>query len=262
MFYALLTIFAAAVAAVDQWTKVLAQQYLTGTTVTIIPDWLQLHYITNDGMALSLFRGGRWMFVALTAVYLAVVVWAIAKKHIYKKPELWCLAAVWAGGVGNAIDRVVHGYVVDMFEVEFINFAVFNVADAAVCVGAALLVIYCLVSYKKEKKEFSAIFARGRASIIIDIRGALLKKALGYDYEEEKKVGRKDKNGENIMIVEKYKRHQPPSETAAAMLLRNYDTKWIDKDNATTELKKQEFELRKTISESNNFDLDWEDKND
>ena len=106
MFYALLTIFAAAVAAVDQWTKVLAQQYLTGTTVTIIPGWLQLHYITNDGMALSLFRGGRWMFVALTAVYLAVVVWAIAKKHIYKKPELWCLAAITGGAIGNLIDRV------------------------------------------------------------------------------------------------------------------------------------------------------------
>lgn len=104
MFYALLTIFAAAVAAVDQWTKVLAQQYLTGTTVTIIPGWLQLHYITNDGMALSLFRGGRWMFVALTAVYLAVVVWAIAKKHIYKKPELWCLAAITGGAIGNLIE--------------------------------------------------------------------------------------------------------------------------------------------------------------
>ena len=134
-----------------------------------------------------------------------------------------------------------------------------TITEIATALNIAESTIY---KYKKEKKEFSAIFARGRASIIIDIRGALLKKALGYDYEEEKKVGRKDKKGENIMIVEKYKRHQPPSETAAAMLLRNYDTKWIDKDNATTELKKQEFELRKTISESNNFDLDWEDKND
>lgn len=133
-----------------------------------------------------------------------------------------------------------------------------TITEIATALNIAESTIY---KYKKEKKEFSAIFARGRASIIIDIRGALLKKALGYEYEEEKKVGRKDKNGENIMIVEKYKRHQPPSETAAAMLLRNYDTKWIDKDNATTELKKQEFELRKAISESNNFDLDWEEKN-
>ena len=133
-----------------------------------------------------------------------------------------------------------------------------TITEIATALNIAESTIY---KYKKEKKEFSAIFARGRASIIIDIRGALLKKALGDEYEEEKKVGRKDKNGENIMIVEKYKRHQPPSETAAAMLLRNYDTKWIDKDNATTELKKQEFELRKAISESNNFDLDWEEKN-
>lgn len=133
-----------------------------------------------------------------------------------------------------------------------------TITEIATALNIAESTIY---KYKKEKKEFSAIFARGRASIIIDIRGALLKKALGYDYEEEKKVGRKDRNGENIMIVEKYKRHQPPSETAAAMLLRNYDTKWIDKDNATTELKKQEFELRKAISENNNFDLDWEEKN-
>ena len=133
-----------------------------------------------------------------------------------------------------------------------------TITEIATALNIAESTIY---KYKKEKKEFSAIFARGRASIIIDIRGALLKKALGYDYEEVKKVGRKYKKGENIMIVEKYKRHQPPSETAAAMLLRNYDTKWIDKDNATTELKKQEFELRKAISESNNFDLDWEEKN-
>ena len=133
-----------------------------------------------------------------------------------------------------------------------------TITEIATALNIAESTIY---KYKKEKKEFSAIFARGRASIIIDIRGALLKKAFGYEYEEETKVGRKDKNGENIMIVEKYKRHQPPSETAAAMLLRNYDTKWIDKDNATTELKKQEFELRKAISESNNFDLDWEEKN-
>ena len=79
---------------------------------------------------------------------------------------------------------------------------------------------------------------------------------MGYDYEEEKRVGRKDGNGENIVVVEKYKKHQPPSETAAAMLLRNYDENWLDKDSATTQLKQQEFELRKAIADSNNFDLD------
>lgn len=112
-----------------------------------------------------------------------------------------------------------------------------------------------LNKYKAEKKELTDAFARGRASIVIEIRGALLKKALGYEYEEEKRVGRKDGNGENIILVEKYKKHQPPSETAAAMLLRNYDETWIDKDSATTQLKQQEFELRKAIADSNNFNL-------
>lgn len=113
-----------------------------------------------------------------------------------------------------------------------------------------------LNKYKAEKTELSAAFACGRANIVIDIRAALLKKALGYDYEEEKRVGRKDANGENVVIVEKYKKHQPPSETAAAMLLRNYDETWIDKDSVTTQLKQQEFELRKAIADNNNFDLE------
>jgi transposase len=112
-----------------------------------------------------------------------------------------------------------------------------------------------LNKYKAEKKELSDAFARGRASIVIEIRGALLKKALGYDYEEEKRVGRKDGKGENIVLVEKYKKHQPPSETAAAMLLRNYDESWLDKDSTTTQLKQQEFELRKAMADNDIFDL-------
>lgn len=128
-----------------------------------------------------------------------------------------------------------------------------TVSEIAKALNIAESTIY---KYKAEKKEFAAAFARGRANIIIEIRGALLRKALGYDYEEEKRVGRKDGKGENIVLVEKYKKHQPPSETAAAMLLRNYDENWLDKDSTTTQLKQQEFELRKAISESNNFDLD------
>ena len=110
--------------------------------------------------------------------------------------------------------------------------------------------------YKKEKKEFSDAFARGREKVVIEIKAALLKKALGYEYEEEKRVGKKDKDGEQIILVEKYKRHSPPSETAARMLLNNYDETWRDNDNATASLKKQEMELKKAIAEANNFDLD------
>lgn len=147
MFYVLLALFTAAVAAVDQLTKALAAARLAGSTLVLIPGFLQLHYITNDGMALSLFRGGRWVFVVLTAAYLALVVWAIAKKHIYKKPELWCVAAITGGAVGNLIDRVATGQVVDMICIPW--FSTFNVADLFITFGAVIFVLYVLLKDKE-----------------------------------------------------------------------------------------------------------------
>ncbi len=120
------------------------------------------------------------------------------------------------------------------------------------------IAVSTLHRYKAEKKELKDAFARGREQIVIDIKAALLKKALGFEYEEEKKVGRKDKDGENIILVEKYKRYSVPSETAAAMLLRNYDENWRDQDKASAELRRQEADLRKAIAEANNFDLNLE----
>lgn len=128
-----------------------------------------------------------------------------------------------------------------------------TVTEIANALGIAESTLY---KYKNEKAELSAAFARGRAQIVIDIRAALLKKALGYEYEEEKILARKDADGENIVLIETHKKHQPPSETAGAMLLRNYDKEWTDKDKATTDLKQQEFELRKAIADSNTFDID------
>ena len=128
-----------------------------------------------------------------------------------------------------------------------------TVQEIATAFGIAESSIY---KYKKEKKEFAKAFARGREKVVIEIKAALLKKALGFNYEEEKRVGRKDKNGENIVLVEKYTRYCVPSETAANMLLRNYDENWRDNDKATAELKKQEADLRKSIAAANNFDLE------
>ena len=113
-----------------------------------------------------------------------------------------------------------------------------------------------LYKYKKEKPEFSAAFARGREKVVIDIKAALLKKALGYEYTEEKAVAKKDKDGDNVVMIETYKKHQPPSETAAAMLLRNYDKNWQDNDSAAKRLKEQELELKKAIAKATNFDLE------
>ena len=103
MLYLLLALFTAAIVAVDQLTKYLAAANLVGKTVTLIPGWLQLHYITNDGMALSLLRGARWLFVVMTAVYLAVVIYVLVKKWFKKTPELWCIAAITGGAFAPTI---------------------------------------------------------------------------------------------------------------------------------------------------------------
>lgn len=119
-----------------------------------------------------------------------------------------------------------------------------------------------LNKYKAEKTELADAFARGREQVVIEIKAALLKKALGFEFEEEKKVGRRDKDGENIILIEKYKRYSAPSETAAAMLLRNYDKEWRDNDMKSAQIRQQEHDLRRAIAEANNFDLNLTGENE
>jgi hypothetical protein len=114
-----------------------------------------------------------------------------------------------------------------------------------------------LCKYKNEKKELKDAFARGRESIVFEIKAALLKKALGYEYKEKKTVAKTNENGDPVIVaVEEHAKHQPPSETAANMLLRNYDKEWCDSDKGTADLKKQKLNLEKAIAKANNFDLD------
>ena len=154
MLYAALTVFAALIVAADQFSK-----YLTVANIPLgghIPviDWLfQLTYIQNDGMAFSMLRGGRWFFLVVTVFALALIVLAIAKKWVNHPTGLWALASIAGGAVGNLIDRVRFGYVIDMIEVTFMEFAVFNVADCFVVCGAVLLVIYVFFFDKKEEKH-------------------------------------------------------------------------------------------------------------
>ena len=143
MLYVYLTLFAAAIVALDQWTKALAAAQLTDVVDVLIPGWLELRYTTNDGMALSMLSGARWLFVVVGVLFVALVVWAVAKKHITKKPELWCIAAITGGAIGNLIDRVATGKVIDMICVPW--FSTFNVADIFITVPAVLLILYVLI---------------------------------------------------------------------------------------------------------------------
>ena len=137
--------------AADQAVKYWALTSLQAQhTIPLIPDVFHLTYVENRGAAFSLFAqfDSRWIFVILACVITAAIVIALHKKVMQTALGRWSLVLVAAGALGNAIDRVVHGFVVDLFDFRLIHFPVFNVADIFICVGGALFVIYFLFQHK------------------------------------------------------------------------------------------------------------------
>ena len=152
MFYVLLAAVAAVIVILDQVSKalVVANIPLDGY-VEAIPGLFHLTYIRNTGAAFSMLEGQRIFFLVITAVFLGGVIYCIVKK-VFARPYFWIFAAITGGAIGNLIDRIRLGYVIDMIEVTFMEFAVFNVADCFVVCGAILLVIYAFFLDKPAKK--------------------------------------------------------------------------------------------------------------
>lgn len=143
------------VTAFDRVTKILASKYLAaGSSVVFIKGIVVFNYAENVGAAFSMFSGARWLLVAVTALALAGIFWYIFSNRCKHLPYFWSLALIGAGGLGNLIDRVFYGYVVDFIEPVFIRFATFNIADCAVTLGACAFVVSMLVQcFKKEDKH-------------------------------------------------------------------------------------------------------------
>ncbi len=158
MLYCLLLLFMALVAALDQIVKAIVSANLAlGDVVPCVPGLFHFTNLRNPGAAFSILPGGRWLFAVICVAGLIVAIVLVKKKILTAPAELWCLAAIFGGGIGNLIDRVRLGYVVDMFEVEFMNFAVFNVADIFITCGAIVLFVYVLFfDREKEKSHDSA----------------------------------------------------------------------------------------------------------
>lgn len=151
-----LAVFAAGIVALDQWTKALVVANIpAGGTVPVIDGLFHLTYVRNAGAAFSMLSGMRWLFLALLAAFF-VLVWYLVRKDFFTgRAELWCLAAISGGALGNAVDRALTGTVVDMIEVEFMRFAVFNVADSFITCGAIVLVV-CILFFRKKEPEHDA----------------------------------------------------------------------------------------------------------
>ena len=132
----------------DQWTKYwVAGNIVTNTGVKdLIPGLMSLVNVHNDGAAFSFLAGGnaRIIFVAIAGVFALFVIIALATNLIRGQLGRWGAIFVMAGGIGNCIDRILYGYVQDMFKLDFVNFAIFNVADAFITVGCLLFILYII----------------------------------------------------------------------------------------------------------------------
>ena len=155
MQFLLFSLFAAGIVVADQYTK-----YLTVAAIDLyekvpfIPGFLRFTYVQNTGAAFSSFSGQQWLFALIFVAFTALVLVEYFKKPMpFTKFDRWCIAAIYGGGLGNMIDRVRLGYVVDMIETEFITFPVFNVADCFITCGCLALMLSLVLFNKKFWKE-------------------------------------------------------------------------------------------------------------
>ena len=149
------SLFAAAIVAADQFTKYLTVACIElYADVPFIPGLLQLTYVRNTGAAFSSFEGQQWLFAIVFAAFTGMILYEYFKKPMpFTKFERWCIAAIYGGGLGNMLDRIRLGYVVDMIETTFIDFPVFNVADCFITCGCIALLAHLFLFNRNFWKE-------------------------------------------------------------------------------------------------------------
>lgn len=140
----------------DQWTKLLVVNHLKGQSPIVIWDGVfELLYSENRGAAFGMLQGKQSFFLIVASCVFAAVVYAFWKMPANRRyvPLQVCLTFITAGAVGNMIDRVVQGYVVDFLYFKLIDFPIFNVADCYVTVATAILFILMMWYYTDEELD-------------------------------------------------------------------------------------------------------------
>ena len=150
---ALYFVFAAVLVVVDQIVKLLVRINIPlGGAVPFLPGVLQFTYVQNTGAAFSMLEGHTWVLTLVSAIVSAAIVVLLVKRVFSGRFGMVTLTMVLGGAVGNLIDRVAFGFVTDMFQTLFMNFAVFNVADICVVVGGIAFCVYYLFFHGRRKK--------------------------------------------------------------------------------------------------------------
>lgn len=149
----------------DQGSKYLAVTKLKGQSAfPLISGVFELQYLENHGAAFGVLQNQRVFLLLISVLILGVlfvVYWRIPRERHYLPMQIICVL-IGAGAIGNMLDRILHGYVIDFFYFRLINFPVFNVADCYVTISCILVLIYVCFFYREE--DFAFLFHRKKSS--------------------------------------------------------------------------------------------------
>lgn len=149
-------LIAAVCCAADQILKKwIAANIALGGHMALLPGVVSLTHLRNTGMAFSLLSEHTWLLALVSAAVIVLLVTLLFRGR-FTRWEKICLALILGGAAGNFIDRAFMGYVVDMFRLEFVNFAVFNLADSFIDVGAVIFCVLYIARTLREDREKKA----------------------------------------------------------------------------------------------------------
>ena len=118
--------------------------------VELIRGFVHMTNVHNYGAAFSMLQNARWLLVGVTLVFVVIIIVLLGREIIHTPFGRWTVTLVLAGAIGNCIDRILYGYVVDMFEFEFFSFPVFNVADIFITAAGVLFIIHLIFHNEPE----------------------------------------------------------------------------------------------------------------
>ena len=202
----------------DQAVKYWVQNTLFGTDIVkFIPGVISLVNVHNDGAAFSFLSGSgaRIYFIIATGIFTVLVIIALATNFISGKLSRWSLVLVTAGGLSNCIDRVIYGYVQDMFKVELFNFAIFNVADVFITVFAIVFVLAMIFEKPEDDDLEDEEFEDDEDEEDESPRPSLRDK-LSAMKKEKNAAPRAAKKSRQAEYEEEYKRYKAQRETRSA----------------------------------------------
>lgn len=143
----------AGVIGLDQLTKWLAVVNLQGEpSFPLWPEVLHFTYVENTGMAFGMLKNHRWVFMVFSTISIIALLVYLFRFRPQSRWMQVSLAFIIGGGIGNMIDRIILGYVIDFIDFTLINFAVFNIADSFVCIGAGMMIVYLVIDLIREIK--------------------------------------------------------------------------------------------------------------